>query len=277
MNNLIRFIVRNHHFFIFLIAEVIAFFFLFQYNEYHRSSFINKAGVALSGIHRFTNDLEDFFYLRDANRELAEENAHILNTLKKSYKENKISYKEIYDSVYIKQWNYLAVNVINNSVNLQNNYLTLDKGAKHGIKEDMGVVGPNGVVGVVKHVSQNYAVVISLLNPNFKLSARLSDTKYFGSLHWDGLDPKYCWLDDIPNHIKVDVGDKVETSGYSAIFPAQIPLGEVVEANKDVNSNFYHLRVKLFIEMQSLTQVYVVENYLKEEVKKLEGKLNIDG
>jgi rod shape-determining protein MreC len=259
-----------------LLPRLLHSFFLFQYNQYHRSTFVNKAGAALSGIHRFTNDIEDFFYLRDANKNLAEENAHILNTLKKSYKENKVSYKEIYDSVYIKQWNYMAVDVINNSVNLQNNYLTLNKGERHGVKENMGVVGPNGVVGVVKHVSSNYAVVISLLNPNFKLSARLSDTKYFGSLHWDGIDPKYCWLDDIPNHIKVEEGDKIETSGYSAIFPAQIMLGEVVEANKDRNSNFYHIKVKLYIDMQSLTQVYVVENYMRDEIVQLEDKLNID-
>lgn len=272
MNNLIRFIVRNHHFFIFLIIEFIAFSLLIQYNQYHRSTFLNKSGTALSAVHSFTNDLEDFFYLRDANQELARQNAHILNTLKKSYKSNKVSYEEIYDSVYFKKWHYMVARVLNNSVNKQNNFLTIDKGRRHGVGESMGVVGPNGVVGVVRHTSKNYATVISLLNPNFSLSARLSNTKYFGSLQWDGADPQVCWLDDIPNHITVDVGDKVETSGYSAIFPAGIPVGKVIEAQKDKNSNFYHIKVKLFIEMQSLTHVYVIKNKLREEIQELEKK-----
>lgn len=272
MNNLIRFIVRNHHFFVLLIIEVIALSLLIQYNQYHRATFINKSGAALGIVHKFTNDVEDFFYLRRANQELAEQNAHILNTLKKAYKANKVSYEEIYDSVYFKQWNYMVARVINNSVNKQNNYLTIDKGSKHGVKESMGVAGPDGVVGIVRHVSPNFATVISLLNPNLSLSARLTNTKYFGSLQWDGIDPRFCWLDDIPNHIKVEEGDSVETSGYSAIFPAGIPLGKVVEANKDQNSNFYHIKVKLFINMQSLTHVYVIENYLRNEILNLEEK-----
>lgn len=272
MNNLIRFITRNHHFFIFLFVEIIAFALIIQYNQYHRATFIDKTSAAFGSVYNFTHDLEDFFYLRQANEELAEQNAHILNTLKKSYKANKISYKEIYDSVYLQQWHYIVATVINNSVNKQNNFLTIDKGARHGIKESMGVVGPNGVVGIVRYVSRNFSTVISLLNPNFSLSARLANTKYFGSLQWDGINPEYCWLDDIPNHIKVEVGDRVVTSGYSAIFPQGIPLGKVVNARKNKNSNFYHIQVKLFIKMQALTHVYVIENYMKDEIKHLEYK-----
>jgi rod shape-determining protein MreC len=276
MNNFIRFIVRNHHFFIFLIVEFIAFTLIVQYNQYHRATFLNKAGAALGVTYAVTNDIEDFFYLRKSNEELAKQNAHILNTLKSAYKENKVSYKEIYDSVYFKQWNYMGAKVINNSVNKQNNYLTIDKGERQGVKKSMGVVGPNGIVGVVRHVSNNFATVVSLLNPNFSISARLTNTKYFGALHWDGINPRFCWLDDIPNHIKVEVGDSVETSGYSAIFPGRIPIGKVVEAKKDENSNFYHIKVDLFIEMGSLTYVYVVENYLRDEIISLEGKVKVN-
>jgi rod shape-determining protein MreC len=272
VNNLIRFIARNHHFFIFLIVETTALLLLFQYNNYHRATFINKMGAATGVVHQISDDVTDFFYLRKANQELAEQNAHILNTLKKSYKANKISYREIYDSVYEKQWRFFVANVVSNSVNKQNNYLTIDKGRKHGVKQSMGVTGPNGVVGVVRHVSENYSTVISLLNPNFHLSARLSNTKYFGSLQWDGIDPRFCWLDDIPNHIDVNVGDSVETSGFSAIFPGQIPLGTVVEASKDGRNNFYHIKVKLFMHIQSLTQVYVVENVFKKEIEALQDK-----
>ncbi len=276
MNTFIRFIVRNHHFFIFLIVEIIAFTLIIQYNQYHRATFLNKSAAAMGVTYSITYDIEDFFYLRESNEELAKQNAHILNTLKKSYKANKVSYKEIYDSVYFKQWNYMTAKVINNSVNKQNNYLTINKGERHGIKKSMGVVGPNGIVGVVRHVSKNFATVISLLNPNFSVSARLANTKYFGSLHWDGIDPRYCWLDDIPNHIRVELGDSVVTSGFSAIFPGGIPLGTVTEANKDQNSNFYHIKVDLFIEMASLTHVYVVENYLKDEILNLEGKVKVN-
>lgn len=276
MKNLLRFIVRNHHFFVFLIFEIIALLLLIQYNQFHRATFLNNAGTVSSSIHRLTNDVQDFFYLRDANRQLAEQNAHILNSLKKSYKSNKISYQDIYDSIYQKYWKYSTAVVINNSVNKQNNFLTIDKGTKNGVRESMGVVGTHGVVGVVRHVSENYATVISLLNPNFQLSARLSSTKYFGSLQWDGVDPRYCWLDDVPNHILVQVGDSVETSGYSAIFPGGIPIGSVVEATKSSSNNFYHIKVQLFMQMQNLTHVYLVENLFMEEIIQLESKTQID-
>ena len=273
MKNLLRFIVRNHHFFVFLIFEIIALLLLIQYNQFHRATFLNNTGAAVSALHRLTNDVQDFFYLRDANQQLAEQNAHILNTLKKSYKSNKVSYREIYDSVYRKQWRYFTAVVINNSVNKQNNYLTVDKGRVHGVKEAMGVVGTHGVVGVVRHVSDNYATVISLLNPNFQLSARLTRTKYFGSLQWDGVDPRYCWLDDVPNHIIVNVGDSVETSGFSAIFPGGIPIGKVVEANRSGKNNFYHIKVQLFMQMQNLTHVYMVDNLYKDEIVGLETQI----
>lgn len=272
MKNLVRFIVRNHHFFIFLILEIVSLLLLIQYNQFHRATFINHAGVVSNSIYRITNDVQDFFYLRDANKQLAEQNTHILNTLKQAYKANKVSYSEIHDSVYQKHWLYFVANVVNNSVNKQNNFITIDKGLHHGVKEGMGVVGPKGVVGVVRHVSKNYATVISLLNPNFQLSARLSRTKFFGSLRWDGVDARFCWFDDIPNHIVVNVGDSVETSGFSAVFPGNIPVGRVVEAEKDGSNNFYHIKVALFMQMQNLTQVYIVKNFFKNEIENLEQK-----
>lgn len=274
MRSLIRFIVRFHFVFIFLLIESFSLFLLIQHNHYHRSAFINSANRISGKIYNNFSVVTDYFSLRKSNYELAQQNELLLNRLKDSYKSNRVKLVEILDSTYFQQYDYRIAKVVNNSINKQSNYITLNKGSKHGIKPEMAVIGPNGVVGVVRYVSENYASVISVLNSNLKISGLLKRTGYFGSVQWDVRNYRKVKLTEIPNHVKIEVGDTVITSGYSAIFPKGILIGTVSNIDEKVSGNFHSIEVLLAEDFKSLSYIFVIGNLLKTEQKELENNTN---
>jgi rod shape-determining protein MreC len=159
--------------------------------------------------------------------------------------------------------------VINNSVNKQKNYFTLDKGRRQGIKVDMAVTSEDNVAGVIVGCSENYSVAISLLNLDFRLSARIRSNGYFGSLNWDGRNYRHAVLNEIPQHISVSIGDTVETTGYSAIFPEGIRIGKVSDLKKS-GSDFYKITVELFTDFKKLYYADIIGNMKKTEQLELE-------
>jgi len=214
--------------------------------------------------------------LRKENDELIKSFAKEWNTQKDSYQQNKISLGDIFDSVYIQKYEFLPAEVINNSANKQNNYLTLNIGAKQGVEAGMAVIAPEGIVGVVKDVSNHFSAVISILNQNFKVSAMLKSSGYFGSLYWDGINYKYVTLYDLPNHISVQPGDTVITSGYSIMFPKGVIVGVVDELNDRKGADFLSAKVRLAVDFKNVSHVMVIKNLLKEEQLKLENSSTHD-
>ena len=167
MRSLIRFIVRFHFVLIFLLIESFSLFLLIQYNHYQRSTVVNSANRFSGKVYDKFSVVTDYFSLRKANLELTNQNSKLLNRSKNSYKSNQVKLVEILDSLYFQQYEYRIAKVVNNSIVKQRNYLTLNKGSKHGIEPEMAVLGPTGIVGVVRHVSENYSSVISVLNEIF--------------------------------------------------------------------------------------------------------------
>jgi rod shape-determining protein MreC len=172
------------------------------------------------------------------------------------------------------QFEYIPAQVVNNSVNRLNNYITLNAGYLQGVRQDMGVVGPDGVVGVVRNVSANYSSVISVLNSKFKGSVKLSSNDFFGTLSWPGYDYRQAVVTEIPGHINVYEGDTIITSGLSTIFPAGELVGRVVEVGRPSGGSFFELKVLLNQDFKKLTQVYVIRNFRKMEQEKLEAETN---
>jgi rod shape-determining protein MreC len=133
----------------------------------------------------------------------------------------------------------------------------------------MSVVSANSVAGVVVGCSRNYSVVMSLLNLDFKLSARIKSNGYFGSLSWDGRDYRYAVLSEIPQHVLVNVGDTIETTGYSAMFPEGVMVGTVRDYEK-YGGDFYKISVSLTTDFKKLHFVDVIGNLKKTEQLQLE-------
>jgi rod shape-determining protein MreC len=270
MRSLFRFIVRYHFFFLFLLVETLSVGILIQYNRYHRAGFINFTDNIqgfmfdrLGGIMKYTN-------LRKINQDLAAENNLLRNQLDDYNQLIRNDEIRRIDSLPGRLYTYTPAIVVNNSVNKQYNYVTLNKGKKHGIREEMAVISPEGVVGVVYGASSHYSTVISLLNRDFRLSAKIRKNDYYGSLYWTGGDYRHATLSEIPYHVELEVGDTIVTSGYSAIFPEGLMVGVIFDFEQ-AQGNFYIIDVELSVDFRKLTHVNVVRNLLVEEQVNLEN------
>ena len=236
-----------------------------NYNNYQNSQFLNSSNVISGGIYNKVSSITDYLSLARTNEELNRENARLRNLLRSSFKLSVDSSFLFTDSIYQQQYIYRTAKIVNNSVNKQLNYITLDKGKIHGIEREMAVITKDGVVGVVKSVSDNYSSVISLLNGRLKVSAKIKGNNYFGSLSWDGKDYRKALLQDIPFHVNIAKGDTIVTSGFSTIFPEGVKLGTVDEILSSSGSNFQNVSVILSNDFKNISYVKVVGDLMKNE------------
>lgn len=271
MRNFSRFIIRYHTFFLFLILEILSFYFIFNYSRYHNGIYITSSNKATGFLYKNFSSAIQYFSLKKINNELAAENAFLRSQMPTTFEQSKDYFKVAYDSLTMQEYRYRSARVINNSVNKHFNYLTINKGERHGLKPDMGVISTRGLVGVVLNVSDHYATIISLLNTRLKISARLRDTGFFGSLEWDGRSYRHAYLNEIPAHASPNLGDAVVTSGFSSIFPEDILIGTIDEVTLHEGEGFYDIRVLLSVDFKKLQYVEVVEHFLAPEQRELEN------
>lgn len=272
MRNLIAFISKYSFFFLFLILEVFAFYLLFRNNNFQRTVFLNSTNKVSGNIYESYSEWTDYLDLSVVNQQLAKENSRLRENQIKAYQRLFGENIMVNDTIYKRKYFYTKAKVINNSINKQNNYITLDIGASNGVKKGMGVIGPSGVVGVVKDVSTHFSSVLSVLHRSAKISAKLKNTNYFGSMQWNGENYQVGMLLDIPNHVDISKGDTIETSGYSATFPEGIVLGTILGFEKPDGENFYDISIKFINDFKHLTHVYVVKNNYQLEQQSLEEK-----
>lgn len=273
MGNLLRFLLRYQVLLLFVLLEIFSIVLLVNNTFFQRAKVVRYTSDVVKVVNGHITSFTQYLHLRDINTSLAEENARLKNKLDWYVSRDTLILGNKKDSTRGLSYSYAKAEVANNSTNKQHNYITLDKGAVDGIKPEMGVVTSDGVVGVVLSTSKNYSTVVSMLNLNFRVSARLNRTGYFGSLAWDGKDYQHMVLSDIPQHAKIKMGDSVETSGYSSIFPPGIFIG-LVESFKVQGGNFLQLRVKLKNDFKKLRYVEVVTSYKKAEIDKIEKGLS---
>jgi rod shape-determining protein MreC len=271
MRNLLNFLIRFNNLIIFLILEGIAFYLLTTGNSYHNTLAVNWIRGLTHGIEVRINNTRNYLYLREINENLAAENIALRNSIEHLIKEENSLFFSVYDTIYKQQYQHTSAEVIENSINRQKNFFTLNKGKRHGISIDMAVTSLNGVAGVIVGCSANYSVAMSLLNLDFKLSSRLKSNGYFGSLTWDGRDYLHAVLSEIPQHISVNVGDTIETTGYSAIFPEGIMVGTVSDFEKR-GGDFYKITVSLVTDFKVVHFVDIIGNLKKTEQLELENQ-----
>lgn len=272
MRNLWLFFLRYYAFFLFLALEAFAIVLMVNNNSYHSASYFNSANNISAGIFSRISNAKMFVNLQTVNDSLSRENARLLNLLFSSPYSNFVKRVNVGDSTTQRRYTYIEAKVVNNSVNNRNNYLTLDRGSLQGVKPKMGVICGNGIVGTVKDVNEHFCTVISFLHKDSRISARLNATKDYGSLVWEGLNPRFAQLKDIPTHVKVKLGDSVTTTGYSQKFPENIFVGRVVKCDLKSGDNFYNIEVALSTSFLTLRYVYIVEDNFAEELMKLESK-----
>jgi rod shape-determining protein MreC len=268
MGNLLRFIIRYHFFFLFLLLETVSGILIVQQNIYQRAQFINFSKSVQGSYYEAFGGIREYLSLRQTNRDLYRENTLLRNQMDRLERDLETNRTVGYDSIPQRQYSYIPVRVINNTVNKQFNFITLNKGRHHGIEPEMAVIAPNGVVGVVYAASGNYSTVIPMINRNFGLSVKILKNGYFGSLSWAGSGYKEAILNEIPFHVEIQAGDTIVTSGYSAIFPEGIMVGTI--ADFEVKADFYTITVDIAVDYKNLHHVNVIRNLLQDELRELE-------
>lgn len=260
----------------FLLYFLLSSILLFNNNPYQQSIYLTSANSVVSSVYSVINNVTSYFYLRDINDDLQLKNAALeMEVL--SLREQLTDYKQQLSdtSKYNnknQRYDYIIARVISNTITFQQNYITINKGENDGIDSEMGVVDQNGVVGIVNVVGEKSARIISLLNPNLRLSCKVKGSNYFGSLVWNGKSPYYAILEEMPRHVKFEKGDTIVTSGYSAVFPEGIIVGFVDEQLSSGADNFFSLKIKLSTDFTQLSNVRVIKNKMKKEFDSLKQK-----
>jgi len=269
MKNLVRFIIQHHFLILFLVIEFFSLFLLFSANPYQKVAFYNASHKFSGKVSLRMSNIRDYFSLHYENRKLAEENTTLYNNLRSSFTITS-STADKGDSLVKRKFEYLTTRVINNTVNKQFNYITLDRGSDGCIEADMAVISPDGIVGIVKSVSSNYSSVLSVLNRDFIVSAKIKKNGYFGPLSWSGSSSYFATLVDIPHHVIINEGDSIVTSGYGGVFPEGYLIG-TIDNFRLKGGNYYEIRVRLSNDYRKLDFVQVIRNFAKEEIDSLEN------
>ena len=256
---------RGSGFLFFGFLQIIGLFLLLTFNQDQRviglSTWKNLTDLLADGS-AFVGSFSDAKVQLDSLRaENAELRAQISNA---KYQDRYRWLDTLSDIGNLQRYEFLPARVVKNSVNRTSNTITIDKGSRHGLRENMGVVGSNGIVGIVRHVTPFYSDVMSVLHQQSSVSAALRSSGAFGSLVWRGRDARRMQLTDIPLHVRVAVGDTVQTSGYSSMFPEAIFIGKITEVNRLPGSNFYDLGVEPAQDLTTTRYVYVVREVLTQ-------------
>ena len=239
-----------------------------------RVKWLSSSSKVAGSVYQIKANLENYFELKKVNKRLSDENANLRQALYQSQFEKALIEGTFGNSDTLNKFVVSPAKVIKNSVIREKNLITLNKGGKEGIVQDMGVISDKGVVGVVENTSDHFTTVISLLHSELSINASLKNTKHFGSLIWDTKTIDRCILVDLPKISNIQIGDTIVTGGMSSVFPAGIPIGQVSAYSVPNNSSFYKAEVRLFNDMSNLDQVYVIKNTLKEEQVSLENPSN---
>lgn len=268
MQQIINFLVRYKTFLLYLFLLFISLIFTFQSHSYHQSKFLNSSNYISGTIYSLSDDITSYFSLGVENKKLIEENEMLRKKLFNSEQVTKTSL----DSTEI-NYEVIQGRVINNSFADERNYITINKGEKDSIVQDMGVITDKGILGIVENTSDNFATVQSILNDKSNINAKIKNSNHFGSLVWENTrDYNVVQLIDIPRLVPLTIGDTIVTGAMSSIFPENIPIGTIKKFDLDSSKSFYFIDVELFNDMTNLGPIYIIKNLNRQEVLELEAE-----
>ncbi|UXX80213.1 rod shape-determining protein MreC [Reichenbachiella carrageenanivorans] len=269
MERLFQFLYKYRTFILLVVLEGICFWIIVQSNSYQGAKYYTTSNQFVASINAASDQVGDFIHLPDQNKQLAEENARLRQRLL-------LLSDSMYMTKFLLDSSHLGIEakVIDNSLFLRNNYLTINKGAEQGVRKGMGVVGSDGVVGQVMHTSKNYATVISVLHGKSMISAHHRPTRTLCSVVWKGENPLYADLEYLPRHIPIMVGDSVSTSGYNSTYPEDQMIGIVSEVHLDDDATFYRAKIKLSTNFYTIDHVYMLDLVGQEEIDSLNVKID---
>jgi len=276
VRNIFLFIRRYSNLLFFLLLQGYSIYLIVHYNRYHNSVFSNTTNQLTGKVNEQYNKVEDYFYLKKINDSLVKANEKLLNQLKADFIASDTGRKIINDTLLVdsikqyRRYNYMQATVVSNSVSTQSNYIVLHRGEAQHLKKGMGVVDiNNAVVGIITDLSDDYAVVMSLLHKDSHIDGKLIKGGETGTLSWEGDAPNIVTINRISKSAKVAKGDTIITSGNSSTFPKGMLIGYVTEVIPEKSSNNYLIRLKTAADFHSLQYVYVIDNKQQEAINQL--------
>lgn len=270
MRNLLEFLAKYNHWFVFLILEVVSMVLLFQYNSYQGSAWFSSANAVTGKLYEWDANVETFFSLTKVNQELTQRNAYLEQEVQKLSdslvsvtKDSSIYHRDQF--ALLRNYRLIPAKVVANSVDKPGNLMTIDKGSADGIHKDMGVISGTGVVGIVYLVAEHYAIVIPVLNTKSNISCMIQNRGYFGYLRWKGGVSDLAYLEEVPRHAHFKLGDYVITSGYSAVFPPGVRVGRILHVFNSADGLSYRVQLRLSTDFARLRDVCVIEDAAMKE------------
>lgn len=274
MNNLTEFLAKYKHWFLFVLLEIASLVLLFRFNNYQGSVWFTSANIVAGKVYELSSSVTSYFSMGKLNRELTERNVQLERQVKElseqlyeKTRDPKFAQKGQYR--FLSDFKLINAKVVSNSLDKEENFITIDKGSWDGVRKDMGVACGNGIVGVVYLVGTHYSIVLPVLNSKSNISCSIQGRSYFGYLRWAGGARNIAYLDDIPRHAKFKLGDRIITSGYSAIFPAGILVGKIKHVYNSEDGLSFRLAVQLSTDFGNLRDVCVIDDATVREKKKV--------
>ncbi len=262
--SLLLFLKNNFLFFLFIALELLAFNLISKQNQYKNIVILTSANTFSGYIYDLSNSLVSFLNIRGQNRLLIKDNRKLREAiLKNKLSVSIIDSQPILSSLSRKMlsdtnFNLISSRVINNTIHLSSNYITLDKGSADGIRKNMGIIN-KGIVGKIKTVSTHYSVAYSLLHPNMPIASEIKRTGTICVVNWQNNKVNRSNLQYVPKHVNLKKGDSVVTSGYNAIFPPNILIGSIEKAKVAKHKNFQEVEIKLTEDFSSLKHIYIIK------------------
>lgn len=270
MRNLLEFLAKYNHWFVFLVLEVVSMVLLFQYNSYQGSAWFSSANAVTGKLYEWDANVETFFSLTKVNQELTQRNAYLEQEVQKLSdslvsvtKDSSIYHRDQF--ALLRNYRLIPAKVVANSVDKPGNLMTIDKGSADGIHKDMGVISGTGVVGIVYLVAEHYAIVIPVLNTKSNISCMIQNRGYFGYLRWKGGVSDLAYLEEVPRHAHFKLGDYVVTSGYSAVFPPGVRVGRILHVFNSADGLSYRVQLRLSTDFARLRDVCVIDDTAMKE------------
>ena len=270
MRNLLEFLAKYNHWFVFLILEVVSMVLLFQYNSYQGSAWFSSANAVTGKLYEWDANVETFFSLTKVNQELTQRNAYLEQEVQKLSdslvsvtKDSSIYHRDQF--ALLRNYRLIPAKVVANSIDKPGNLMTIDKGSADGIHKDMGVISGTGVVGIVYLVAEHYAIVIPVLNTKSNISCMIQNRGYFGYLRWKGGVSDLAYLEEVPRHAHFKLGDYVVTSGYSAVFPPGVIVGTILHVFNSADGLSYRVQLRLSTDFARLRDVCVIDDAAMKE------------
>jgi rod shape-determining protein MreC len=284
---LLRFLQKRKNLLLFLLLEGIALYLIVRYSNPHREAF----GDAMLGlnvkVHRMIQGVTQYAYLDESNQQLQRENDSLRKALLRIKGETYVerlgyaglpdwgrdSLAASSDSNYV-QIDYMACRAMQHTIDRPYNYITIDKGRKDGVLEDMGLLSPQGVAGRVVKVGESFSVALSAINVVFRQAVR-TEQGYAGAVfEWKGENIEEAYITGVPVNIAIAKGQQVYTAANSSVFPENFPIGTVTEVKPDNNApGFYEVKVRLATDFSRLDNLYLIVVPYRESIDSLKKDL----